>query len=71
MKKYKLEKRPICGANCGPGARISDLLIQIITLLCEEFANNNLIESTEDLQARIMNLNFLREGKRWYGDSVI
>ena len=55
--------RPVCGASVGPGSRISNLLSLIITPCCEEFANTDLVDSTEDLQARLMALNSLRTGR--------
>ena len=58
--------RPVCGANVGPGANISNLLSSIITPFCDEFSTDNLVESTEDLQSRICGVNDLslqeREG---------
>ena len=55
--------RPVCGANNGPGARISYLLAQIITP-CNDAAGCDLVSSTEDLQASIQEFNKLPECER-------
>ena len=50
--------RPVCGANNGPGARVSNLIAQIIAP-CNDAASSDLLDSTEDLQAYIQEFNDL------------
>ena len=56
--------RPVCGANKGPGARISNILSNIISPCNEAVASESQVESTEDLQASIEELNNMREEDR-------
>ena len=49
--------RPVCGANCGPGAKISNLLASFITPFNEEAEDESQVESTEDLQAAMEEFN--------------
>ena len=56
--------RPVCGANTGPGSRISDILSRVIEPFCDEFAGVSMLESTEDLQARIVAVNELDDEDR-------
>ena len=55
--------RPVCGANNGPGARLSDLLAQIISP-CNNMAGSDWVDSTEDLQAQIQSFNALPRNER-------
>ena len=56
--------RPVCGADHGPGSKISYLLANMITPCNEEFSSENQLESTEDLQAKIQQFNDLPSSDR-------
>ena len=55
--------RPVCGASSGPGARISNLLAMVISPSNDQL-RASLVESTEDLQARIEQFNSLHQCER-------
>ena len=56
--------RPVCGANCGPGMRLSNLLSEVINPMVEEFCDAHWCDSTEDLEARLIEINELPERDR-------
>ena len=56
--------RPVYGADQGPGSKISYLLANIISPCNEELAFENQLESTEDLQAKIQEFNYLPASER-------
>ena len=54
----------MCGANCGPGSRISNILANIITPFNKAIAGECQVQSTEDLQAKIEEFNMDEISKR-------
>ena len=56
--------RPVCGANRGPGARLSNILSNLINPCNEAVAGDSQVESTEDLQACIAGFNLLPQEDR-------
>ena len=56
--------RPVCGASSGPGSRISNILAMIIKPFNDRIADDFWFDSTEDLQARIQEVNSLNQQDR-------
>ena len=61
--------RPVCGANCGPGSRISNILAQLIDPFNEAISGESQVQSTEDLQAKIEAFN--REDSAMRADTEV
>ena len=56
--------RPVCGASKGPGFWIANILAMIIRPFNDRIADEFWFESSEDLQARIQDLNNLSPEER-------
>ena len=56
--------RPVCGANSGPGYRISNILAQVISPCNDAASGPDILESTEDLQSCFQVFNSLPAEER-------
>ena len=56
--------RPVCGANSGPGYRISNILAQVISPCNNAASGPDIVESTEDLQSCFQVFNSLPAEER-------
>ena len=56
--------RPVCSASSGPGSRISNILTMIIKPCNDQISDEYWLHSTEDLQAKIQELNELPAEQR-------